>query len=118
VLVSGARRLLILAATPGADEATLWKGLEYDPAAAFGPWEGFALVDARVCGAADDTRRADGVRRLVALVRERGPLPYRPEQAREFAEQVGIAPVTGALLLSDCRGSSDSTETGCCPPRS
>ncbi|MET7615649.1 hypothetical protein [Streptomyces sp. NPDC005408] len=95
---SGARRLLIIACQRVDSTDAYWNGIEYDPAGAFGAWDGFALAESEVLGAADDPVRADSVRRLVDAVRRLGPLPYRPEQAQEFAERVGASPVTGALL--------------------
>ncbi|MCF3122443.1 hypothetical protein IPZ68_22450 [Streptomyces arenae] len=99
VLVDGARRMLIVSCLRVEGDDAFWNGIEYDPAGAFGAWDGFALTSSRVYGSAADPRRAPALRRLVALVRERGALPYRPEQAVEFAERVGVSPVAGALLL-------------------
>ncbi|MFE9096823.1 hypothetical protein [Streptomyces sp. NPDC007264] len=99
LLVRGARRLLILSCQKVDGDDAYWNAVEHDPAGAFGPWEGLALVDSQVRGTTDDGAWAPSLRRLVALVRERGPLPYRPEQARDFADRVGIGAVTAALLL-------------------
>ncbi|MFJ2767160.1 hypothetical protein [Streptomyces sp. NPDC087300] len=98
VLVSGERRMLIVSCQRVDGDDAYWNGIEYDPAGAFGAWDGFALTSAEVHGTPDAPRRAPALRRLVALVRERGPLPYRPEQAQEFAERAGVSPVAGALL--------------------
>ncbi|WP_406402571.1 hypothetical protein OH805_25460 [Streptomyces sp. NBC_00879] len=95
---SGARRLLIIACQRVDSTDAYWNGIEYDPAGSFGAWDGFALAESEVLGTADDPLRADSVRALVDAVRRLGPLPYRPEQAQEFAAQVGVSPVTGALL--------------------
>ncbi|MFK4071607.1 hypothetical protein [Streptomyces sp. NPDC029674] len=99
VLVSGARRMLIVSCRRVEGDDAYWTGVEYDPAGAFGAWDGFALTSFQVHGTADDPRRAPSLRRLVAVLRERGPLPYRPEQAVELAERIGVGPVSGALLL-------------------
>ncbi|MFF3454042.1 hypothetical protein ACFYXH_06870 [Streptomyces sp. NPDC002730] len=96
---SGARRLLIVACQRIEDKYAYWNGIEYDPAGAFGAWDDFTLAESDVLGAADDPLRAASVRRMVDGVREHGPLQYRPEQAQEFAEEVGVGAVTGALLL-------------------
>ncbi|MGW2515054.1 hypothetical protein ACWC0A_37935 [Streptomyces scopuliridis] len=95
---AGARRLVILGRLRSDDKDAYWHCVEYDPAGAFGGWDGCVLIESEVLGAADDPVRAPVVRRVVELVRERGPLPYRPEQAVDFAERVGIAATAGALL--------------------
>ncbi len=99
VRTAGARRLLIVGCRRVEGDDAFWSGIEYDPSGAFGAWDGFALTVSEVHGTAEDPLRAPALRRLVALVRERGPLPYRPEQAVELAERIGVGPVTGALLL-------------------
>ncbi|MEW2390839.1 hypothetical protein AB0933_21030 [Streptomyces venezuelae] len=99
VLTAGARRMLIVSCQRVERDDAFWNGIEYDPSGAFGAWEGFALTSSEVYGEPDDPRRAPSLRRLLALLRERGPLPYRPEQATELAERIGVGPVTGALLL-------------------
>ncbi|MFE4830462.1 hypothetical protein [Streptomyces sp. NPDC056672] len=95
---AGDRRLLILGRLRYEEKETYWHCVEYDPAGAFGGWDGCVVVESEVLGAADDPVRAPAVRRLLELVRARGPLPYRPEQAVDFAERVGITPVAGALF--------------------
>ncbi|MEV7194130.1 hypothetical protein AB0N81_20325 [Streptomyces sp. NPDC093510] len=99
VLVSGARRMLIVSCQRVEGDDAFWNGIEYDPAGAFGGWDGFALTSSEVHGSPEDPRRAPSLRRLLTLLRERGPLPYRPERAAELAERIGVAPVAGALLL-------------------
>ncbi|MEV5978472.1 hypothetical protein [Streptomyces sp. NPDC052114] len=99
VLVDGARRMLIVSCLRVEGDNAFWSGIEYDPSGAFGAWDDLALTASHVYGSAADPCRAPALRRLVALVRERGALPYRPEQAVEFAERVGVNPVAGALLL-------------------
>jgi hypothetical protein len=98
------RRLLITGRVRVEGKDALWSCVEYDPAGVFGAWGRSTLTASQVLGSADDPVWAPAVRRLVELVRERGPLPYRPEQAVEFAGQVGISPVTAALLLLGCPG--------------
>ncbi|MFE2596501.1 hypothetical protein ACFXCZ_08350 [Streptomyces sp. NPDC059396] len=95
---AGARRLLILGQLAVEDDDADWQCVEYDPAGVFGGWDGTLITESEVLGAADDPVRAPAVRRLVELVRERGPLPYRPERAVDFAERVGITPAAGALF--------------------
>ncbi|MFF3287150.1 hypothetical protein [Streptomyces sp. NPDC003023] len=112
---AGERRLLLTSCQRVDDTHAYWNGIEYDPAGAFGAWEGFTLVGAEVLGAADDPLRAESVRRLTDLVRDRGPLPYRPEQAREFAERVGVGAVTGALLTLGLPGVNGYGREGLLP---
>ncbi|MFE2941234.1 hypothetical protein ACFXKG_19535 [Streptomyces sp. NPDC059255] len=95
---AGARRLLILGHVRTDGKDAFWHAVEYDPAGAFGGWDGGTVVASEVLGAADDPLRAPAVRRLVELVRERGPLAYRPEWAVDFAERVGTTAVAAALL--------------------
>ncbi|MEU6992263.1 hypothetical protein ABZ953_16580 [Streptomyces sp. NPDC046465] len=99
MISAGARRMLIVSCLRVEGDDTFWSGVEYDPTGAFGPWDGFALTSSQVHGDPGDPHRAPALRRLIARLRERGPLPYRPEQAAEFADRIGIGPVVGALLL-------------------
>ncbi|MGW1884848.1 hypothetical protein [Streptomyces sp. NPDC001970] len=101
---SGARRLVIVSCQRADDQFAFWNGIEYDPAGAFGAWDEFTLTGAETLGAPQDPARAASIARLVELVRERGPLPYRPEQAQQFAESVGITPVTAAWLMLGLTG--------------
>ncbi|MFF3753831.1 hypothetical protein ACFYYH_25755 [Streptomyces sp. NPDC002018] len=95
---AGERRLLVLGQLREEEKEAYWHCVEYDPAGAFGGWDGCTVVESEVLGAADDPVRAPAVRRLVELVRERGPLPYRPERAADFADRVGIIPAAAALF--------------------
>ncbi|MEV6396749.1 hypothetical protein AB0M39_18505 [Streptomyces sp. NPDC051907] len=95
---SGARRLVFTACQRVDDTHAFWNAIEYDPAGAFGGWDGCTLVESQTLGSGDDPARADALRALVDEVRARGPVPYWPEQAREFAERVGVGAVTGALV--------------------
>ncbi|MEU6122756.1 hypothetical protein [Streptomyces sp. NPDC047123] len=115
VLTAGPRRLLIVSCRRVDGDDAFWNGIEYDPAGVFGPWDGFALTSSQVHGTADDPRRAPAVRRLLALLRERGPLPYRPEQAKNLAERIGVGPVTGALLLLGLPGVQGYGKDGLLP---
>lgn len=101
---AGARRLLIVGCSRADEKEEYWQCLEYDPAGVFGAWEGTTVTGSTVLGAADDPVRAPAVRRLVESVRERGPLPYRPELGVEFAERVGITPSAGVLFQLGCPG--------------
>ncbi|MFJ2673699.1 hypothetical protein [Streptomyces sp. NPDC087525] len=112
---AGARRLVILGQLRSEDKDAYWHCVEYDPAGAFGGWDGCALIESEVLGAADDPVRAPVVRRVLELIRERGPLPYRPEQAVEFAERVGIVTTAGALLQLGSPGMSGYRGNGVLP---
>ncbi|MFI1399921.1 hypothetical protein [Streptomyces sp. NPDC020681] len=112
---SGPRRLLIVACQRVDEQHAYWNGIEYDPSGAFGRWDGFTLEESETLGAPDDPVRADAVHRLVAAVREHGPLLYRPEQAREFADRVGVSSVTGALLQLGLPGVSAYGRDGLLP---
>ncbi|MGW4199551.1 hypothetical protein [Streptomyces sp. NPDC004726] len=109
---SGARRLLFVAYRYAGDEHTHWDCVEFDPAGAFGGWDGYIEAEAEVLGSADDPLRADVVRRMVEAVRERGPLPYRPEQAEEFAGEVGVGAAVAALLQLGLPGVNDYGRDG------
>ncbi len=96
---SGGRTLLLVAPCVSHDDRKRWRALEYAPDGVFGPWEGLTLTEERVAGAPDEPGRAAGVARLVALIRERGPVPYRAQAAERFAELTGIDVSVAALLL-------------------
>ncbi|MFI6102818.1 hypothetical protein [Streptomyces sp. NPDC051310] len=96
---SGARRMVLVAHRLTDEHHGYYMGLEYDPAGVFGAWDGFTLDAAEVLGHREDPPLAPVLRRLVELAREKGPLPYRPEQAVEFAERVGVSAPAGALVL-------------------
>ncbi|MET9804493.1 hypothetical protein [Streptomyces sp. NPDC006368] len=96
---SGARRMLLVAMVRRDDQYAFYAGVEYDPSGVFGAWDGLTLVGSEVLGGPEDAPLAPSLRRVVELVRERGPLPYRPEQAVRFAEAVGIGAPTAALVL-------------------
>ncbi|MFI2210759.1 hypothetical protein [Streptomyces sp. NPDC020141] len=98
LLRSADRVLMILDVERAEPPHAVWNCVEYDPAGAFGGWDGLTETASRVLGSASDPARAESVRRVVDGVREHGPLPYRPEQAVEFAERVGVGPVTAALV--------------------
>ncbi|MEU3601258.1 hypothetical protein ABZ714_21445 [Streptomyces sp. NPDC006798] len=74
-----------------------WLALDHDPAGVFGPVPGFALEGEHVFrqGTAPDR-----LTRLTALVRERGPAPWRPEAAEAFHAATGIGPLQATALLS------------------
>ncbi|MFE3829030.1 hypothetical protein [Streptomyces sp. NPDC059092] len=95
---AGARRLLVLGHVRDDGENAFWHAVEYDPSGAFGGWDGSTIAASEVLGTADDPARAPVIRRLVELVRERGPLPYRPEWALDFADRVGTTSVAAALF--------------------
>ncbi|MEO3973315.1 hypothetical protein [Streptomyces sp. CAU 1734] len=95
---SGARRLLVQRCYERDNGLAVWKCLEYDPAGVFGAWDGLTETESEVHGRPDDPARADTVRRLIETARERGPLPYRPEQAVEFGERVGVGAAVAALV--------------------
>ncbi len=99
MLRAGDRVLLVLGCQRVHDDRRHWHALEYDPSAVFGAWEGFDLKSQEVFGGPADPVRAPAVRRMNALVRERGALPYRPEQAAEFARLTDIDGSAAAMLL-------------------
>ncbi|WP_052744538.1 hypothetical protein [Streptomyces odonnellii] len=107
---AGARRLLILDQHGVEDDDADWECVEYDPAGVFGGWDGTLITESEVLGKGADPVRAPAVRRLVELVRERGPLPYRPERAVDFAERVGITPAAGALFHLGSPGLDHSSD--------
>ncbi|MEU0988535.1 hypothetical protein [Streptomyces sp. NPDC005953] len=115
VLRSGARRLLVLSNTAVNDQYAEWICVEYDPAGAFGPWDGYTELESDVLGSPGDPVRADVVRQLIDTVRELGPLPYHPDRARDFADQVGVSPVTGALLQLGLPGLGNYGREGLLP---
>lgn len=96
---SGGRTLLLVAPCVNKDGHEHWRALEYAPDGVFGPWEGLTLTEQRVTGAPGDPARAADIARLAALVRERGPVPYRPRAAERFAELTGVDVSVAALLL-------------------
>ncbi|MER8267181.1 hypothetical protein ABT007_23645 [Streptomyces griseus] len=99
VLRRGARTVVVLAdrGRNTRDDAARWLALDHDPTGAFGPVPGFTLDRERVHrqGIARDR-----LTRLTALVRERGPAPWRPEAAEAFHTATGIGPLQSAALLS------------------
>ncbi|WP_052411183.1 hypothetical protein [Streptomyces sp. NRRL S-118] len=101
---SGRRRMLLIACRRQDDQYAFWTALEYDPAAEFGAWDGFTVVDDTVFGRPEDGPLAPALRRTAELVAERGPLPYRPEQVAGFAERVGLGAPAAALVLTGFPG--------------
>ncbi|CAM5399014.1 hypothetical protein SMICM304S_10094 [Streptomyces microflavus] len=79
------------------DDAARWLALDHDPTGAFGPVPGFTLDREHVHrqGIARDR-----LTRLTALVREKGPAPWRPEAAEAFHTATGIGPLQSTALLS------------------
>ncbi|WP_435130519.1 hypothetical protein [Actinacidiphila sp. bgisy144] len=108
VLRSGDRTLLIAAYTQDrSDDRQSWKAVEFAPDGAFGPWEGYTLVEDRVLGTPPGTTGtapvpqvpAHAIAALLTAVATRGPVPYRPEAAARFAERTGVDVSLAALLL-------------------
>ena len=95
----GGRSLLIVSGSQSYDDRYHWRGMEYAPDGAFGPWPGLTLGDEEVAGAPGDRERAADIARFAALIRTRGPVPYRPESAERFAELTGVDVSVAALLL-------------------
>ncbi|MER5768225.1 hypothetical protein [Streptomyces sp. NPDC001985] len=112
---TGARRLLVTAVKRTEPGHAVWECVEYDPGGAFGGWDGLTEVGSRVLGTPADPPREEAVRRLLDGVTRRGPLPYRPERAQEFAERVGIGPVTAALVQLGLPGVDDYGRDGLLP---
>ncbi|WP_405386324.1 hypothetical protein OG596_01755 [Streptomyces sp. NBC_01102] len=99
VLRRGARTVVILANRGRNDrnDAECWLALDHDPTGAFGPVPGFTLEHEHVYrqGIARDR-----LTRLTALVREKGPAPWRPEATEAFHTATGIGPLQSVALLS------------------
>ncbi len=112
VLRAGERVLLVLACLRVHDDRRHWSALEYHPAGDFGAWEGFDLKSSRVLGEPGDPARGAGVRRMVELLRERGPLPARREQAESFARSAGVDPSAAAMLLLGLPGADGYRQQG------
>ncbi|ALU97524.1 hypothetical protein WQO_31790 [Streptomyces globisporus C-1027] len=99
VLRKGPRTVLVLAnhGRNSRDDAARWLALDHDPTGAFGPVPGFTLDREHVYrqGIARDR-----LTRLTALVRDKGPAPWRPEAAEAFHTATGIGPLQATALLS------------------
>ncbi|MFH8435551.1 hypothetical protein ACH4A3_10045 [Streptomyces sp. NPDC018007] len=99
VLRKGPRTVVIIAdqGRNSRDDAARWLALDHDPTGAFGPVPGFTLDREHVYrqGIARDR-----LTRLTALVREKGPAPWRPEAAEAFHTATGIGPLQATALLS------------------
>ncbi|MBK3558581.1 hypothetical protein JHN55_19025 [Streptomyces sp. MBT56] len=99
VLRKGSRTVVILAnhGRNSRDDAARWLALDHDPTGAFGPVPGFTLDREHVYrqGIARDR-----LTRLTALVRDKGPAPWRPEAAEAFHTATGIGPLQATALLS------------------
>ncbi|WP_405401337.1 hypothetical protein [Streptomyces sp. NBC_01104] len=100
VLRKGTRTVVVIASR-GRNyyygDAARWLALDHDPTGAFGPVPGFTLDHEHVHrqGIARDR-----LTRIVALVREQGPAPWRPEAAEAFDSATGIGSLQSAALLS------------------
>ncbi|MEU9204746.1 hypothetical protein [Streptomyces sp. NPDC048332] len=99
VLRKGARTVVVLAGRGrnSRNDAARWLALDHDPTGAFGPVPGFTLDHERVHRQGIDR---DRLTRLIALVRDQGPAPWRPEAAESFHTATGIGPLQSAALLS------------------
>ncbi|WP_327708055.1 hypothetical protein OG912_03140 [Streptomyces sp. NBC_00464] len=99
VLRRGARTIVVLAGRGwnSRNDAVRWLVLDHDPTGAFGPVPGFTLDHEHVHRHGIDRER---LTRLIALVREQGPAPWRPEAAEAFHTATGIGPLQSAALLS------------------
>ncbi|MFF2860835.1 hypothetical protein ACFVSX_13155 [Streptomyces rubiginosohelvolus] len=99
VLRKGPRTVVVLAnhGRNSRDDAARWLALDHDPTGAFGPVPGFTLDREHVYrqGIARDR-----LTRLTALVRDKGPAPWRPEAAEAFHTATGIGPLQATALLS------------------
>ncbi len=99
VLRRGARTVVVLAnrGRNFRSDAERWLALDHDPTGAFGPVPGFTLDHEHVHrhGIARDR-----LIRLIALVREQGPAPWRPEAAEAFHTATGIGALQSLALLS------------------
>ncbi|MGW2277751.1 hypothetical protein [Streptomyces sp. NPDC001770] len=99
VLRKGARTVVVISARGqnSRHDAARWLALDHDPTGAFGPVPGFTL-DREHVHRQGMTR--DRITRLIALVREQGPAPWRPEAVEAFHTATGIGPVQSAALVS------------------
>ncbi|MFF8981945.1 hypothetical protein ACF08E_00985 [Streptomyces globisporus] len=99
VLRKGARTVVILAnhGRNSRDDAARWLALDHDPTGAFGPVPGFTLDREHVYRQGIARER---LTRLTALVRDKGPAPWRPEAAEAFHTATGIGPLQATALLS------------------
>jgi hypothetical protein len=99
VLRKDARTVVVIAGRGwnSRDDAACWLALDHDPTGAFGPVPGFTLDRERVHrqGIARDR-----LTRLTALVREKGPAPWRPEAVEAFHTATEIGPLQSAALLA------------------
>ncbi|MCT6779389.1 hypothetical protein LXH09_22380 [Streptomyces sp. CS7] len=99
VLRKGPRTVVVLAnhGRNSRDDSARWLALDHDPTGAFGPVPGFTLDREHVYrqGIARDR-----LTRLTALVRDKGPAPWRPEAAEAFHTATGIGPLQATALLS------------------
>ncbi|MEV0096693.1 hypothetical protein [Streptomyces sp. NPDC050738] len=89
-----------------------WSAIEYDPAGQFGPWGDWAVHEAWVHGTPADPLREPTVSRLLAVAAERGPAPFRSEQAAEFAEETGVDTASALLILLGLHGLNGSGREG------
>ncbi|MFD4024536.1 hypothetical protein ACFWRV_13570 [Streptomyces sp. NPDC058576] len=99
VLRKGSRTVVVLAnqGRNSRDDAARWLALDHDPTGAFGPVPGFTLDREHVYrqGIAPDR-----LTRLTALVRDKGPAPWRPEAAEALHTATGIGPLQATALVS------------------
>ncbi|NED02598.1 hypothetical protein G3I55_13150 [Streptomyces sp. SID6648] len=99
VLRKGTRTVVVLAnhGRNSRDDAARWLALDHDPTGAFEPVPGFTLDREHIYrqGIARDR-----LTRLTALVRDKGPAPWRPEAAEAFHTATGIGPLQATALLS------------------
>ncbi|MFG2669804.1 hypothetical protein [Streptomyces sp. NPDC048445] len=103
VLRRGDRTVVVLAhrGRNFRSDAERWLALDHDPTGAFGPVPGFTLDHEHVYRHGIDR---DRLTRLIALVREQGPAPWRPEAAEAFDTATGIGPLQSVALLSAAVG--------------
>ncbi|WP_183091237.1 hypothetical protein [Streptomyces radicis] len=99
VLRRGSRTVVILGrpSHPGQNDRHTWLAVDHDPEGAFGPVAHFTTAKAYPVAPGPGTAF---LTELVRLVRERGPLPWRPEAPAAFAEATGAGTVQATLLLA------------------
>ncbi|GAA3368168.1 hypothetical protein GCM10020367_05420 [Streptomyces sannanensis] len=100
VLRKGGRTVVVIgdAGRNRQQDTARWLALDHDPTGVFGPVPGFTLDNEHVHRHGIAPAR---LTRLTALVREKGPAPWRPETAEAFHAATGIGPLQSAALLSD-----------------
>lgn len=81
----------------GTSEDLVWTALEHAPSGNFGAVPGYTVVDSRTTSGWGGAER---IRELLALLRTRGPAPWRPEAVAALVTATGMSRAQAALLLA------------------